>query len=62
MCCSRVFEQTRGHFFVEERPVGGEQRRDAVALAIFDAIEDFAIHERLAQAISIMCSPVRLAP
>ncbi len=46
----RRFQQFARHGFIQERSVGGEQRRDVVALAIFDAVEDLAIHERLAQA------------
>jgi hypothetical protein len=38
-----------GHLLVEKGPVGREQRRDLVPLAIFDAVEDLRIHERLTE-------------
>ena len=43
-------EQPLGHLLIEERAVGREQSRGIMALAIFDALEDLGIHERLAQA------------
>jgi hypothetical protein len=45
----RSFEQPRAGPLVEKRAVGGKQRRDAVPLTELDTIENFSIHERLAQ-------------
>jgi hypothetical protein len=49
-----VFERRReqpcARLFVEECAVGREQSRNAVALAVFDPVENLAVHEGLAEA------------
>jgi len=46
----RRIENPAGAALVEERAVGRKQRRDAVAVAQLDALEDMRVHEGLAQA------------
>jgi hypothetical protein len=41
-------EEAGGGFLVEEDSVGGEERGDAVLLAVLDAIEDLGVHQGLA--------------
>jgi hypothetical protein len=45
----RRIEHARAEFLVQKRAVGGKQRRDAMAMAELDALENVRVHERLAQ-------------
>ena len=45
----RRIQQPRAGLLIEESSVGRQQRRNIMVLAVLDAIENLAVHERLAQ-------------